>query len=249
MPNAIVTGASRRIGIGAAIANELAAAGFDILVTYYRSYDAEQPWGSTEGEVDVLLASLRQKGVRAEGLELDLSHVDASDALFASAQATLGDIQILVNNAAYSTQEDLAHVSAESLDRHYAVNVRANALLCQAFVRQFRGPWGRIVNLTSGQGLHPMPGELAYAASKGAVEALTLSLVPTLAEKNITINAVEPGATDTGWMTPELKRTLEATSPRGRIGLPQDAARLVRFLVSEEAEWVTGQLIRSRGWL
>lgn len=247
MPNAIVTGASRQAGIGAAVARALAEVGCDLLLSYYRAYDAEQPWGSAEGEVEALLASLRELGVKAEGLELDLSQPDAANKLFSHARKTLGEIHILVNNAAYSTQEDLSELSAESLDRHYALNVRANALLCQAFAAQFRGPWGRIVNLTSGQGWGPMPGELAYAASKGALEALTTSLAPALARKNITINAVDPGATDTGWMTPEFKARLEADAPRGRVGTPQDAARLIRFLASEEAGWVTGQIIRSRG--
>lgn len=187
--------------------------------------------------------------MRAEGLELDLSHGSAAETLFSHAQSTLSDVQILVNNAAYSAQEDLEELSAESLDRHYAVNVRANALLCQAFVRQFRSAWGRIVNLTSGQGRGPIPDELAYAESKGAVEALTTSLSPTLAARNITINAVDPGSRDTGWMTPELRAELEAASPRGRVGLPEDAARLIAFLASEGTGWVTGQIIRSRGGL
>jgi 3-oxoacyl-[acyl-carrier protein] reductase len=247
LPSAVVTGASRKAGIGAAVARALAGAGCDVLITYFGAFDAAQPWGSCADDVGELLAELRAKGVRAVGLELDLSHSNAVETLFSHVQKTLGDVQILINNAAYSTQEDLEGLSAESLDRHYAVNVRANALLCQAFIKQFRGPWGRIVNLTSGQGLGPMPDELAYAASKGAVEALTTSLSPTLAARNITVNAVDPGPTDTGWMTPELRAELAAASPQGRVGLPEDAARLIAFLASEEAGWVTGQIIRSRG--
>lgn len=248
MPNAVVTGASRKSGIGAAVARALAGAGHDVLITTFSAFDTAQPWGRND-DVAELLAELRTKGVRAEGLELDLSHRNAAETLFSHARNTLGDVQILVNNAAYSTQEALEGLTAESLDQHYAVNVRANALLCKAFAAQFRGSWGRVVNLTSGQGLGPMPDELAYAASKGAVEALTTSLSPTLAAKNITINAVDPGPTDTGWMTPELRAELATASLRGRVGLPEDAARLIAFLASEEAGWVTGQIIRSRGGL
>ncbi len=238
---------SRKVGIGAAIATALADAGCNLLISYFHAYDEVQPWGRGQRESGALLERLRQRGVRAEGLELDLADPEAADTLFAYARSTLGEVHILVNNAAFSARDGLEQLNADTLDRHYAVNVRANALLCRAFAEQFRGPWGRIVNLTSGQGLGPMPDELAYAASKGAVEALTLSLSPVLAAKNITINAVDPGATDTGWMTPELKEDLSAASPRGRVGLPEDAARLIRFLASEEAGWVTGQIIRSRG--
>jgi 3-oxoacyl-[acyl-carrier protein] reductase len=106
---------------------------------------------------------------------------------------------------------------------------------------------GRIINLTSGQGIGPMPGELAYVATKGAVEAFTVSLSAEVAGLGITANAVDPGATDTGWMTPDLKAALASHAPQGRVGLPEDAARLVRFLASEEAGWITGQVIHSRG--
>ena len=122
------------------------------------------------------------------------------------------------------------------------------ALLCREFVCNFEAKTGgRIINLTSGQSLHPMPNELAYAASKGAVEALTLSLSPALAARGITINAVDPGGTDTGWMSEDLKKHLIARAPMGRIGLPEDAAKLVVFLASEEAQWITGQIVHSRG--
>ena len=94
-----------------------------------------------------------------------------------------------------------------------------------------------------------MPDELPYVATKGAVDALTISLSAALIGRGITVNAVDPGATDTGWMTPELKAQLSAQSPTGRIGLPEDAARLIAFLASDEAAWITGQIIHSRGGL
>jgi len=92
-----------------------------------------------------------------------------------------------------------------------------------------------------------MPGELAYAATKGGVEVLTKTLAAEVADKGITVNAVNPGPTDTGWMTPEIQKALIKRFPRGRIGTPEDAARLIRFLASEEAEWITGQVIHSEG--
>lgn len=122
------------------------------------------------------------------------------------------------------------------------------ALICAEFARRFRKRnGGRIINLTSGQYVSPMPGELAYAATKGAVEAFTKSLASELAPRGITVNAVDPGPTDTGWMSLELKRELQKAAPFARAGLPEDAARLVRFLASQESQWITGQVIHSRG--
>jgi 3-oxoacyl-[acyl-carrier protein] reductase len=134
------------------------------------------------------------------------------------------------------------------LDRHYAVNMRSTALLCKEFVQRWGGgPGGRIINMTSGQSVTPMPGELAYVMTKGAIEALTTSLAAGVAARGITVNAVDPGVTDTGWIGEELKAQFIAQSPRDRVGLPQDAANLLCFLASAQAEWITGQVLHSRG--
>lgn len=92
-----------------------------------------------------------------------------------------------------------------------------------------------------------MPGKLPYVATKGAIEAFTVTLAAELAPRGITVNAVDPGPTDTGWMTEELRRELSQHAPMGRVGEPEDVARLIRFLASEDAGWVTGQVIHSRG--
>lgn len=249
---ALITGASRKAGIGAAIARELARDGANIFITYYRPYDEETGLAESPDDLQSLLAELRQIGARADGLDLDLSDPHAPRNLFNHVEANYGPVTILVNNAAYSVRDGIENLSAEQLDKHYAVNIRAMALLCAEFVRRHRenasgGMSGRIINLTSGQGLNPMPGELAYAATKGAVEAFTQSLSAEVARLGITVNAIDPGATDTGWISPELKTKWEARSPMGRLGLPEDAARLTRFLASEEAGWITGQVIHSRG--
>ena len=247
---AIVTGASRKIGIGAAIARALAEIGADLFITYYRPYDATMPWGSAVQEAEALIDELRTMGVRAAGMELDLAQPDAASQLFDSVEKLLGPADILVNNATNSERDGVEALTADLLDRHYAVNVRGMMLLCAEFVRRFhKAEGGRIINMSSGQGVGPMPGELAYVATKGAVEAFTLSLSAEVMGRGITVNAVDPGATDTGWMTPELQAQLFAQSPSGRIGLPEDAARLIRFLASAEAKWITGQTIHSRGGL
>jgi len=247
---ALITGASRKIGIGSAIALQLARSGADIFLTYYRPYDSQMAWGSRPEEVETLLQEIRALGVRAAGWEADLADPSTPALLLAKAEVELGQVDILVNNATHDTPADLGQLTAEALDRHYAVNLRGMALLCTEFFRRHDGrPGGRIINLTSGQSLGPMPESLPYVATKGAVEALTLSMSVTAAQKGITVNAVDPGATDTGWMPPELYADLAARSPFGRVGLPEDAARLIAFLASEEAQWITGQVIHSRGGL
>ncbi len=164
--------------------------------------------------------------------------------------AEMGLPAILVNNAAHSFRDGYMNLDAKTLDDHYAVNMRATFLLSVEFARRFRQtpiPAGRIINLTSGQALGPMPGELAYAATKGAISAFTLSLSVELAPLGITVNAVNPGPTDTGWMNEVIKKEILPKFPFGRIGMPEDAARLVAFLASEEAEWITGQVLNSEG--
>ena len=106
---------------------------------------------------------------------------------------------------------------------------------------------GRIVSLTSGQALGPMPGELAYVAAKGAIEAFTTSLAAEVAHLGVTVNAVNPGPTDTGWMDDRMRQTLLDRFPQERIGEPDDAARLIAFLSGDEGRWITGQVIHAEG--
>jgi 3-oxoacyl-[acyl-carrier protein] reductase len=244
---ALITGASRMIGIGAAVARAFAGAGADIAFTHWSRYDAEM-YGSSASEPDAIAEELRGHGVRVEPFEIDLSQPDAASALLDAVERRLGTVSILVNNAAYSTHDDVETLTAESLDRHYAVNVRTTALLSAEFARRFdKGTGGRIVNMTSGQSVSPMPNELSYATSKGAIEALTMSLAAGVAARGITVNAVDPGGTDTGWMTDELKAAVRAEMAFGRVGLPEDAARLILFLASDAGQWITGQVLHSRG--
>jgi 3-oxoacyl-[acyl-carrier protein] reductase len=245
---ALVTGASRPRAIGTAICRALAGRGADVFFTHWVPFDRTQPVGADPGAPGTLLADLRDAGVRAESMEIDLSLPESPERLLDAATERLGPLTILVNNAAYSTRDGFENLDARTLDAHYAVNVRAVALLSVGFARRYPGGHGgRIINLTSGQSLGPMPNELAYAATKGAIEAFTVTLAAEVGLKGITVNAVNPGPTDTGWMTEETKRQLAAKFPSGRVGEPEDAARLVAFLAGDEARWVTGQILHSEG--
>ena len=135
-------------------------------------------------------------------------------------------------------------LTGDDSDAHMAVNVRATFLLCQAFARRFDRPagTGRIVNFISGL---PLAGSAAYAASKGAIQWMSVSIGAELAPLGITVNCVNPGPTDTGWMSPDIR--VSARSPLGRLGQPTDAARLVAFLCADAGGWITGQSLSSDG--
>jgi len=245
---AVVTGANRRRGIGAAICRALAGHGADILFTHWQPYDQTQPHGVDTDGPTVLQRELQGFGVRVENLPVDLGDPAAPARVLDAVETRLGPPSILVNNAAHSTNDDYRTLDAASLDSHYAVNVRATALLSVEFARRYRGgPGGRIISLSSGQSVGPMPDELSYATSKGAIEAFTASLAAGVASKGITVNAVDPGGTDTGWMGEELRAAILRETGFGRIGQPEDAARLILFLASDAGTWITGQIIHSRG--
>lgn len=245
---AIVTGASRLNGIGAAICLELARNGCDLFFSYWTAYDQEMPWGIQANEPQMLLEELKKIGVKAKALELDLAQPDAPLTLMEAVVREIGSPDILINNAAYSTNGHFTELTAEVWDRHYAVNIRGTALLCSQFAKSFKKKTGgRIINLSSGQFQGAMPGELAYATTKGAIDAMTVTLAAETAPLGITVNAINPGPTDTGWMDGNLKEHLKERFPFGRIGKPYDAAKLVQFLAGPDAEWITGQIIHSEG--
>lgn len=245
---ALVTGASRLQGIGAAICRALAARGADVSFSHWRPYDAMFPWSGAQSEPDDLEQELARHGRRSAGIECDLRQADAPTRLLDDVETRLGSVSILVNNAAYSIHDGYERLDAATIDAHYFVNMRAAMLLAAEFVRRFATHGGgRIITITSGQGLGPMPNELAYCATKGAIEAFTRSLAPAVAAKGITVNAVNPGPTDSGWIAPDLRDALLPKFPMGRLGMPEDAARLVAWLAGPDASWVTGQIIHSEG--
>jgi 3-oxoacyl-[acyl-carrier protein] reductase len=244
---ALVTGVARRAGIGAAIARELGRAGARLFVTCFRHYDQQQAWGIEPDEPESLVRELGAIAGDAAGTELDLSQPDSPAALFRQARQRVGPIDILVNNAAHWEAGGIGDVRADQLDRHYAVNVRASVMLCAEFARQL-GPNmpGRIINITSGQGHGAMPGQIAYVVTKAALDALTLTLSAELAGRGITVNAIDPGPTDTGWISDQLRTEILRASPGSRISSPDEVARVARWLAGDDAASITGRVIRAQ---
>jgi 3-oxoacyl-[acyl-carrier protein] reductase len=245
---AIVTGASRRKAIGAAIARRLASAGARVVVHGWSPHDAEQLWGEDPGGAEALVDELAAAGTEAVHLSADFAQIGAPAELIAAAREAFGHVDILVANHARSSTQTLEQLTAAELDLSFAVNARAALLLVQAFAGQHDGrPGGRVVLFTSGQYHGAMPDELPYIASKGALHQVTRSLAVHLARRAITVNCVDPGPNDTGYATAEELARTASLVPGGRWGQPDDAARIVAWLVSDDAAWLTGQVIASDG--
>ena len=247
---AIVTGVSRRIGIGYAIAQRLLADGANVFVQSFTPHDAGQPWGADPAGIDGVIESL---GADAPGrvghLEIDLVDPTAPGSVITAACAAFGPVDIVIANHARSSSGTVLDVTARELDDSFAVNTRATVLLAQAFAHQHersRGR-GRFVLFTSGQGLGAMPGEIAYVASKAANHQLTPTLAAELAEHDISVNCINPGPTDTGYAHGDDHAFVLGKMPFGRWGQPTDVANLVAFLVGDDGAWITGQVINSEG--
>jgi 3-oxoacyl-[acyl-carrier protein] reductase len=200
--------------------------------------DAGQPWGADPADL----------GAFAGHLEADLADPEAPAAVFGAARLALGHVDVLVANHAASVDGTIEELTAESIDLALAVNVRATLLLVQAFAAGFEAAeGGRVILLTSGQGRGPMAREVPYATSKAALSGIVLTLSAALAPRGITVNAINPGPTDTGWAPADVRAEVLEAMPRRRWGRPDDAARLIAWLASEDSEWVTGQVIDSDG--
>ncbi len=236
---ALITGVGRPLGIGFALARRLAGQGYRLAL---HAVEPDAP------QLDVQAYSVAQGVVGATHITADFTDPEAPDRVVAVAADQLGHLDVLVVNHAYSSNHGLGDLDAAELDRALAINVRASLLLVQAFHACHDGrPGGRIVLMTSGQHRGPMPGELPYIAGKGALHQLTPSLAAAVAPKRITVNTVDPGATDTGWPDEATRAWVLERQPFGRWGEPDDAARLIAFLCSEDAGWITGQVITSAG--
>jgi 3-oxoacyl-[acyl-carrier protein] reductase len=241
---AVVTGAGRRAGIGFAAARRLVRLGASVLVHAWTPYDVAE-YEVDAGEPEAALKELREDG-RAELVEADFGDPEAPAAVIRAAREAFGRLDILVVNHTRSTHSPLENVTADELDAALHENVRAALLLVKEFAAQHGGSeGGRVILMTSGQHIAPMAGEIAYAVSKGALHQITKTLAEALIERRITVNTVNPGPTDTGWGLADWNP--EPKMPLGRWGEPDDAARLIAWLCTDDAQWITGQVIDSEG--
>jgi 3-oxoacyl-[acyl-carrier protein] reductase len=240
--NALVTGVSRRAGIGYAIARRLLDAKAAVFIHGWTPHDAAQSWGAEPGGTESIAGEL---GVPF--LEADFAETDAPERVVAAAAEALGPLDIIVVNHARTGHGRLEDLTAAEIDAFLHENVRASLLLVRAFAVRHDDSreGGRVILMTSGQHLAPMAREVAYAVSKGALQQATLTLADELADRRITVNAVNPGPTDTGWGL--AGQDPAPAMPFGRWGEPDDAARLVAWLCSDDARWITGQTIDSEG--
>lgn len=246
---AVITGVSRRRGIGFAVASRLASMGASLALQHHRPHDLEQ-YGATD-DLDDLLAELKSRlsaGAQLVDVAADLGEPSAAEEVISTVSARMGHLDILVCNHAHGGHEvGLADLTAEALDRHWAVNTRATLMLTKAFASQHDGrPGGRVIWMTSGQGLGPMSDNLAYATSKAALAGATWSGADTLIEDGILLNTINPGPVNTGYLD-DAPSELMRSFPGGKPGEPDDPARLVGWLVSDEGRWVVGQVLDSEG--
>lgn len=241
--NVLVTGVGRRRGIGAGIAAGLAADGCNLVLTYWRPYDERLGLEGQPDDPEQLASELRRTGTRVELVPGDLEDPSTPDRLIQESVEQLGSLDALVMSHCESVDSTTLTTTVESLDRHYAVNVRAVWLLIAAFVRQLPDAGGVVVALTSDHTV----GNLAYGATKGALDRIVLAAAHELGDRGLRANVINPGPVDTGWMDDSIRTSAIEQQPTGRLGIAEDVANLVRFLLSPSGQWINGQLLYSNG--
>ena len=235
---ALVTGASR--GIGAAIAERLAADGFTVIINY----------AGNAGDAEALAGKIEQAGGKAITAQADVSDAAAVARMFDAAEAAFGGVDVLVNNAGIMHLKQLAESDDKLFDSHVAVNLKGTFNTLREAAKRLRDG-GRIINMSSSQAslLHPSYG--VYAATKAGVEAMTHVMSKELRGRNITVNAVAPGPTATKLFLDgkpqQVIDTFKKLAPLERLGQPQDIANTVAFLAGPDGGWINGQVLRANG--
>jgi NAD(P)-dependent dehydrogenase (short-subunit alcohol dehydrogenase family) len=240
---AIITGASR--GIGRAVALAFAREGAELIGVHY---------GSNAEAAHATIREIEALGSKAVAIKADLSRgKEATDSIWEQFKAATGEprLDILVNNAGVAPGSSLSQTSESLFDEVMTINFKAPFFLIQAVADHIRDN-GRIINISTGFTRVAAPTHPAYAASKGAIETLTLALAPEFGARGITVNAVRPGVTDTdmnaAWLAvPEARAGAEAMSVFSRLGQAGDVADVITFLASNEARWTTGHVIDATG--
>jgi 3-oxoacyl-[acyl-carrier protein] reductase len=237
---AIVTGASK--GIGAAIARQFAKAGAAVVVNY----------ASSKKDADRVVGDILREGGKATAIQADVSKSVDVKRLFAETKAALGAPSVLVNNAGVYSFGSLEEVTEAEFHRQFDTNVLSTILTMQEAVRAFDGHGGSVINVSSISSTNPVPNSVVYSASKSAVDIITRALATELANRKIRVNAIAPGMTETEGLAVqgiegETARNIGATLPMGRLGRPEDIARVAVFLASDQSAWLTGERIAASG--
>lgn len=231
---ALVTGGSR--GIGRAIALGLSAQGASVAVGYMKNADAARE----------VVAAITGAGGKAAAVQADLSRPTEITRLFDEAERAIGALDIVVANAADMMEKPLAECTERDYDRIFDTNVKGVFFTLQQAARRVSNGGRIIVSSTGGTRMF-FPRQSLYLGSKGAVEQFVRALAGELGERNITVNAISPGPTDTDMMQDQYRETIAMMSPFRRIGTPNDVAEVAIFLASDGARWVTGQNIAAGG--
>src|SRR5712691_11073319 len=240
---AVITGASK--GIGAGIAKEFAAEGAAVVVNY----------ATSKTDADKVIDEITKRGGKAVALQGSVAKKAEVERLFAAAEKAFGKIDIVVNNAGVYEFVPLEEVTEQQFHRMFDTNVLGMLLTTQEALKHFNSEGGSIVNIGSLASSLTPPTAVVYNATKGAVDAITRTLAKELGPRKVRVNSINPGVVKTegsiagGFMEGDFVRTLEAQTPLGRVGEPDDIAPAAVFFASDDSRWITGETLLIAGGL
>ncbi|EDY19299.1 short-chain dehydrogenase/reductase SDR [Chthoniobacter flavus Ellin428] len=232
---AVVTGASK--GIGASIAQHLAAAGAAVVVNY----------SSSKEGADKVVQQITSQGGKAVAVQGNVAKKADIDRLFAETKKAFGRLDVLVNNAGIYEMKPLEEITEEHFRKQYDVNVLGPLLATQEAVKHFGAEGGSVINISSVVSTFAPPASAVYSGTKGALDTTTKVLAKELGPKKIRVNSINPGMVETegthtaGFIQSDFRKQLEAQTPLGRIGQPSDIGTVALFLASEDSSWITGE--------